>query len=92
MMNVNAKEFFPLNVIVENEIFDKLENDFVKNNEWLFNYEFQDSEKVKNVDLGKYYYGIKDDKEQQVLKKNKFEIKLETVREEITYEDILRNK
>jgi hypothetical protein len=92
MMNVNAKEFFPLNVIVENEIFDKLENDFVKNNEWLFNYEFQDSEKVKNVDLGKYYYGIKDDKEQQVLKKNKFEIKLETVREEITYADILRNK
>lgn len=91
-MNVNAKEFFPLNVIVENEIFDKLENDFVKNNEWLFNYEFQDSEKVKNVDLGKYYYGIKDDKEQQVLKKNKFEIKLETVREEITYADILRNK
>ena len=92
MLNVNAKEFFPLNVIVENEIFDKLENDFVKNNDWLFNYEFQDSEKVKNVDLGKYYYGIKDDKEQQVLKKNKFEIKLETVREEITYADILRNK
>ena len=92
MMNVNAKEFFPLNVIVENEMFDKLENDFVKNNDWLFNYEFQDSEKVKNVDLGKYYYGIKDDKEQQVLKKNKFEIKLETVREEITYADILRNK
>ena len=91
-MNVNAKEFFPLNVIVENEIFDKLENDFVKNNDWLFNYEFQDSEKVKNVDLGKYYYGIKDDKEQQVLKKNKFEIKLETVREELTYADILRNK
>lgn len=91
-MNVNAKEFFPLNVILENEMFDKLENDFVKNNDWLFNYEFQDSEKVKNVDLGKYYYGIKDDKEQQVLKKNKFEIKLETVREEITYADILRNK
>ena len=42
MMNLNAKEFFPLNVIVENEIFDKLENDFVKNNDWLFNYEFQD--------------------------------------------------
>jgi hypothetical protein len=92
MMNVNAKEFFPLNVILENEMFDKLENDFVKNNDWLFNYEFQDSEKVKNVDLGKYYYGIKDDKEQQVLKKNKFEKKLETVREEITYADILRNK
>lgn len=91
-MNVNAKEFFPLNVILENEMFDKLENDFVKNNDWLFNYEFQDSEKVKNVDLGKYYYGIKDDKEQQVLKKNKFEKKLETVREEITYADILRNK
>lgn len=91
-MNVNAKEFFPLNVILENEMFDKLENDFVKNNDWLFNYEFQDSEKVKNVDLGKYYYGIKDDKEQQILKKNKFDIKLETVREEITYADILRNK
>lgn len=92
-MNVNAKEFFPLNVILENEMFDKLENDFVKNNDWLFNYEFQDSEKVKNVDLGKYYYGIKNDNEdKQVLKKNKFEIKLETVREEITYADILRNK
>jgi hypothetical protein len=92
MLNVNAEEFFPLIVIEENMMFDKLENDFVKNNEWLFNYEFQDSENVKNVDLGKHYYGIKDDKEQQVLKKNKFEIKLETVREEITYADILINK
>lgn len=91
MLNVNAKEFFPLEVIVENEMFDKLEDDFLENNDWLFNYEFEDNENVKNIDIGKYYYGIKEDKK-EVLNKEKFVLKLETIREEITYADMLRNK
>jgi hypothetical protein len=91
MLNVNAKEFIPLEVMEENMMFDKLENDFLENNDWLFNYEFEDSEKVKNIDLGKYYYGIKEDKK-EVLKKEKFVLKLNTIKEEITYADILRNK
>lgn len=91
MLNVNATEFIPLEVMEENMMFDKLENDFLENNDWLFNYEFEDSEKVKNIDLGKYYYGIKEDKK-EVLKKEKFVLKLHTIKEEITYADILRNK
>ena len=91
MLNVNAKEFIPLEVMEENMMFDKLENDFLENNDWLFNYEFEDSEKVKNIDLGKYYYGIKEDKK-EVLKKEKFVLKLNTIKAEITYADILRNK
>lgn len=91
MLNINAKEFVPLNVIEENEMFDKLEEEFVKNNDWLLNYEFKETEKVKNVDLGKYYYGIKDDSKKE-LSKVKFELKLETIEEEITYADILKNK
>jgi hypothetical protein len=90
MLNVNAKEFFPLEVIEENELFDKLEEEFVKNNEWLFDYKFKETEKVKNIDLGKYYYGIKDDSKKD-LPKVKFELKLETIKEEITYADILKN-
>ncbi len=90
MLNVNAKEFVPLRVIMENEMFDKLENDFEENNEWLFNYEFKDTDKVKNIDMGKYYYGIKNDKEQEVLKKDKFELNLETIQENITYADMLK--
>jgi len=91
MLNVNAKEFVPLNVIEENELFDKLEEEFVKNNEWLFDYRFKETEKVKNVDLGKYYYGIKDDSKKE-FSKVKFELKLETIEEEITYADILKIK
>lgn len=90
MLNVNAKEFVPLEVIEENMMFDKLENQFMEDNDWLFNYELEESEKVRNIDLGKYYYGLKDDKK-EVLKKEKFMLKLYTIREEITYADILRN-
>lgn len=88
MLNVNAKEFFPLEVTM---MFDKLEEEFVKNNEWLFNYEFEETEELRNIDLGKYYYGIKEDKK-EVLKKEKFVPKLKMIREEITYADILINK
>lgn len=43
-LNVNAKEFVPrqnytkvkLDKLQENILFDNLEKDFVKNNEWLF--------------------------------------------------------
>lgn len=90
MLNVNAKEFVPLEVIEENMMFDNLENEYVKNNEWLFNYEFEETEELRNINLGKYYYGIKNDKT-EILEKEKFVLKLNTIKEEITYADMLKN-
>lgn len=90
MLNVNAKEFVPLEVIEENMMFDKLEDEYVKNNEWLFDYECEETEELRNIDLGKYYYGIKDDNN-EILKKEKFVLKLNTIKEEITYADMLKN-
>lgn len=87
MLNVNATEFVPLEVTM---MFDKLENEYVKNNEWLFNYECEETEELRSIDLGKYYYGIKEDKK-EILKKEKFVLKLHTIREEITYADMIRN-
>lgn len=87
MLNVNAKEFVPLEVTM---MFDKLEDEYVKNNEWLFNYECEETEELRSIDLGKYYYGIKEDKK-EILKKEKFVLKLHTIREEITYADMIRN-
>lgn len=87
MLNVNAKEFVPLEVTM---MFDKLENEYVKNNEWLFNYECEETEELRSIDLGKYYYGIKEDKK-EILKKEKFVQKLKTITEEITYADMLKN-
>lgn len=89
MLNVNAEEFFPLKVIEENIIFDELEEKFIINNDWIFNCEFKETEKLRNIDLGKYYYGIRDDKN-EILKKEKFVLKLKTIKEEITYADILK--
>lgn len=90
MLNVNAEEFFPLRVIEENKMFDKLETEFEINNDWLFNYEFEETEKLRNIDLGKYYYGIKDNT-QVKTETDKFLPKLKTIQEEITYADILKN-
>jgi hypothetical protein len=44
--NTNAEPFIPESLKKENEIFDKLEQDFVKNNAWIFDFDQDDLFKI----------------------------------------------
>lgn len=89
MLNINAKEFVPLKVKLEEIMFNKLEKEFIENNDWLFEDSFKEDKKMIEIDLGKYYYGIKNE-EREEIQKEKFQLKLHTIKEQMTYADMLK--
>ncbi len=91
MLNINAEEFVPLNVKLEDDMFDKLEREYVENNDWLFEDNFKEDKRMMEIDLGKYYYGIKNEEQEEIQKEN-FQLKLHTIKEEITYADMVKYK
>lgn len=89
MLNINAKEFVPLKVKLEEIMFNKLEKEFIENNDWLFEDNFKEDKIMMEIDLGKYYYGIKNE-EREEIQKEKFQLKLHTIKEQMTYADMLK--
>ena len=57
-LNANAKAFVPDYFQHETEMFDRLEEEFVKNNQWIFNYDsFVDKEYAQEKRFNKVIKG-----------------------------------
>lgn len=48
-LNPNAKPFYPCSYLKDQEAWNKLEQDFIKNNKWIFEDELFDDSETSNT-------------------------------------------